>query len=439
MSSNIGQVDSIRNRVIPLPVPLQVVTTGLPVIGLQNGQNVSTLRHIQLTPHISKNNAGMIEISRAMRLYREDNSFTPYQFHLIHRFKIELEIHLSNYFGVYASLMIFGSTLNGFATRSCDVDMSLSFPFGPPLNGKVVVGGVVSPDLVMREVANALVNYPNTCDEQFICAKVPIVRFRGKKVDIMADISYGNDLALYNTKLLHQYCMWDMDRLPTLGIWVKTWAKRCGVCDASKGSLSSYAWILMLIHYLQRTKPIRLLPFLQFGIFRSNFVDGWNVDFWKFVDVHRSQFIAVSTFELFVGFLDYFSNYFQYHKYIIQINIPGEVARNRSSLRRPMVLRDPFDLDRNLAQGVSRPMFRFIHLCMKRSYEVFKNQSLRAEFLVSKGFRKGTTDNVQMSDDLLREYAAYLLHVCVPVQQPPIRKFDGRRDRTTSSSTNTSS
>ncbi|KAL6728864.1 hypothetical protein Aduo_010597 [Ancylostoma duodenale] len=239
------------------------------------------------SPYIYKNKTGVIEISRAMKLHREDNSFTERQFDLIVRFKVELEVHLSNYFGTRVMLAIYGSTLNGFGTCSCDVDMSLSFPAGPP-RGKVAVGGGVCPDLVMREVAKALVDYPNARDEQYICAKVPIVRFRGKDMDIEADISYRNDLALHNTQLLRQYCKWDEERLPTLGVWVKTWAKRCGVGDASKGSLSSYAWILMLIHYLQRTEPVRMLPFLQYGIHNPSedqYVNGWNVDFWKFVDV----------------------------------------------------------------------------------------------------------------------------------------------------------
>ncbi|KAE9418928.1 hypothetical protein Angca_002338, partial [Angiostrongylus cantonensis] len=281
------------------------------------------------------------------------NCFKAHQFDLICRFKVELEVHLSNYFGTYVSLMIYGSTLNGFGTRTCDVDMSLSFPLGPP-KGKVIVAGVVCPDLVMREVAKALVDYPNARDEQYICAKVPIVRFRSKDADIEADISYRNDLALHNTKLLHQYCKWDRDRLPTLGIWVKTWAKRCGVGDASKGALSSYAWILMLIHYLQRTEPIRLLPFLQLVNTEKR-----SIAISSGFQVLHSQCIDVSTFELFVGFLDYFSTYFQYKRHvfvfiqIIQINVPWQVRRNRKWRRCPMVISDPFELDHNLAQSVN--------------------------------------------------------------------------------------
>ncbi|EYC42166.1 hypothetical protein Y032_0541g3200 [Ancylostoma ceylanicum] len=298
---------------------------GLPIVGLRNDLNGSALQYIRMTsmfdafsPYIYKNKTGVIEISRAMKLHREDNSFTERQFDLIVRFKVELEVHLSNYFGTRVMLAIYGSTLNGFGTCSCDVDMSLSFPAGPP-KGKVAVGGGVCPDLVMREVAKALVDYPNARDEQYICAKVPIVRFRGKDMDIEADISYRNDLALHNTQLLRQYCKWDEERLPTLGVWVKTWAKRCGVGDASKGSLSSYAWILMLIHYLQRTEPLRILPFLQYGVHNPSedqYVNGWNVGFWKFVDVGQSQRIGISAYELFVGFLDYFSTHFQYDKHV---------------------------------------------------------------------------------------------------------------------------
>lgn len=36
----------------------------------------------------------------------------------------------------------------------------------------------------------------------------------------------------------------------------------CGVADASQGSFSSYAYILMVIHYLQRTSP-PVVPVLQ--------------------------------------------------------------------------------------------------------------------------------------------------------------------------------
>ncbi|KAK6034516.1 hypothetical protein COOONC_27982 [Cooperia oncophora] len=83
----------------------------------------------------------------------KDNSFSDHQFDFVVRFKVELEVHLSNYFGT--RVMLLARLSNGFGTRSCDVDMSLSFPAGPPR--KVLMGGVVCPDYGdCAEVAEAL-------------------------------------------------------------------------------------------------------------------------------------------------------------------------------------------------------------------------------------------------------------------------------------------
>ena len=41
------------------------------------------------------------------------------------------------------------------------------------------------------------------------------------------------------------------------------WAKINHIGDASQGSLSSYAWIIMLLYYLQTLRPFGLIPILQ--------------------------------------------------------------------------------------------------------------------------------------------------------------------------------
>ncbi len=47
-----------------------------------------------------------------------------------------------------------------------------------------------------------------------------------------------------------------------LGFMAKLLAKQCEIGDASRGSLSSYAYTLMVIHYLQQVKP-PVIPVLQ--------------------------------------------------------------------------------------------------------------------------------------------------------------------------------
>ena len=81
--------------------------------------------------------------------------------------------------------------------------------------------------------------------EERINAKVPIVKFRHKKTDIEGDISLYNTLALQNTNLLRSYAEID-NRTKILGHVVKYFAKTCRIGDASCGSLSSYAYIIMV-------------------------------------------------------------------------------------------------------------------------------------------------------------------------------------------------
>ena len=66
---------------------------------------------------------------------------------------------------------------------------------------------------------------------------------------------YFFSIAQRNTKLLHFYSNFD-ERCKILGYVLKAMAKECSIADASRGSISSYGYILLLIHYLQRVKGL---------------------------------------------------------------------------------------------------------------------------------------------------------------------------------------
>ena len=95
-------------------------------------------------------------------------------------------------------------------------------------------------------------------------AKVPIIKFLHYEYHVEGDISLYNILAQENTRMLRLYSLIDI-RVRILGYMVKLFAKICDIGDASRGSLSSYAYILMLIHYLQRCSP-PVIPILQVQI-----------------------------------------------------------------------------------------------------------------------------------------------------------------------------
>lgn len=64
-----------------------------------------------------------------------------------------------------------------------------------------------------------------------------------------------------NTTLLSLYAAIDK-RCKLLVYVMKAMAKQCGIGDASQGSLSSYAYTLMVIYFLQQRKT-PVLPVLQ--------------------------------------------------------------------------------------------------------------------------------------------------------------------------------
>ena len=92
-------------------------------------------------------------------------------------------------------------------------------------------------------------------------AKVPIVKFVDPRSGLNVDISINNTLALYNTKLLSTYANLDK-RVRDLTICIKHWALHRNLSDSVNGTLSSYAWSILVINHLQEQGVI---PNLQSG------------------------------------------------------------------------------------------------------------------------------------------------------------------------------
>ena len=80
-------------------------------------------------------------------------------------------------------------------------------------------------------------------------AKVPIVKFIDPRSGLNIDISINNTLALHNTRLLSSYAKSDQ-RVKDLTICVKHWALHRNVSDSANGTLSSYAWSILVIDHL---------------------------------------------------------------------------------------------------------------------------------------------------------------------------------------------
>ncbi|KAF4710863.1 hypothetical protein FOZ63_005673, partial [Perkinsus olseni] len=117
--------------------------------------------------------------------------------------------------------------------------------------------------VLLRKLATSLARVTTHFVEPRFSARIPIIHWAPKVPGSMlaTDISVNNTLAVVNSRLIGAYMEID-PRLRPLGIAVKYWCKARGINDRSRGTLSSFSLILMMIHFLQR-RPAPVLPSLQ--------------------------------------------------------------------------------------------------------------------------------------------------------------------------------
>lgn len=207
-------------------------------------------------------------------------------------------------------LSIFGSTMSKFGSKKSDMDLSLSYTD--------VNLDAMSEDDQRSHIGNSLKKVKKLLYKMgtrvaginlILSARVPVLKFIWTKLDLECDVCVGNNIAVENTRLLRTYAEID-PRVAQLGFILKAWARMNELNDAGSGSLSSYAYIVMMIHYLQRCSP-PVLPCIQNmcgkdGTIPDNTIDGLSCGFVKDLSViaknwktHNTQGVT----ELFDGLL----------------------------------------------------------------------------------------------------------------------------------------
>ncbi|CAF4222956.1 unnamed protein product, partial [Adineta steineri] len=213
--------------------------------------------------------------------------------------------------------------------------------------------------------------------------RIPVIRLIHSQSDIEIDISLNNLLALENTRLLKTYTKID-SRVSELGYMLKCLTKTCDIADVSRGTLSSYAYILMLIHFLQQTQP-PVLPILQQlnddpsqenGKVRS--CEKWNVYFYdnlsnlKQVWINKNGPNVLTSAELWIAFLRYYTEQFNYRENIVTIRQLQPLNRHEKGwFHQTIAIEDPFILTHNLADRLSLQKWALIRRVFVRARAQF--------------------------------------------------------------------
>ncbi|CAJ2501867.1 Uu.00g047200.m01.CDS01 [Anthostomella pinea] len=88
------------------------------------------------------------------------------------------------------------------------------------------------------------------------------LEFPKNGIGVQCDINFSAHLALQNTMLLRCYSYTD-PRVRPLVLFVKHWAKARGINTPYRGTLSSYGYVLMVLHYLVNITEPFVCPNLQ--------------------------------------------------------------------------------------------------------------------------------------------------------------------------------
>jgi DNA polymerase sigma len=152
-------------------------------------------------------------------------------------------------------VLVFGSSANGFGSPTSDLDMCLQPPPNTNLPGSM---DDATGSKAMAKLADLLEqNKMKNVDTIRLTARIPVIKFNcprpmalnGEDESMECDLSFVNSLAVLNTSLLSTYAM--IHPVPRIlaGV-IKRWAKARDINNPSKHSLSSYGYIIMLLHFL---------------------------------------------------------------------------------------------------------------------------------------------------------------------------------------------
>ncbi|KAJ4994142.1 poly rna polymerase cid13 [Stagonosporopsis vannaccii] len=216
-------------------------------------------------------------------------------------------------------------------------------------------------------------------------------------VGIQCDINFANPLGIHNTHMLRCYSLTD-PRVRPMVLFVKSWAKRRKINSSYSGTLSSYGWVLMVLHYLVNVASPPVCPNLQHCLPQrtdmdslaervkdAKMISGYEVRFWRNEeDITRAAQEGKLTqnrqplSSLLCGFFRYFASQgghygrqtnFYWTSEVLSIRTPGGIlskqdkgwvsattvvtAEKKVTNRYLFAIEDPFEVDHNVARTVT--------------------------------------------------------------------------------------
>ena len=269
----------------------------------------------------------------------------------------------------------YGSIVNNFLIDGGDIDICITIPEDKILNDHGAYLAEIRNEIVENQQCGVASNFYNT-------DRFSILKIKDVESDIEIDMTMHTILNIKNTEMLRFYSLYEQ-RFHILGIFMKFLVKKNHINGANEKFLSSYALLILIIHFLQNTSPV-ILPNLQ--EITKNVTDihtyyhgekklQTNLYYEKNIDVINQYMNAInegkennsSVGELLVEFLEYYCYKYNYNHYLISIS---KREKKQCDVKENIAfpLEDPFDVDYNPGKSMKLNTLQYFvfEYCMKK-------------------------------------------------------------------------
>jgi len=298
--------------------------------------------------------------------------------------------------------VFYGSAITNFSTVTSDIDISIETE--EECDSKELLS------FFRDQIKKYLNNYRHKIQPfLFDNISIPLIDITLHDYSTTMSFSVNNELAVINSRMLELYSRLD-SRCQLLGLLVKIWSEMNEINSAKKQYLSSYAYILMVINFLQIQKP-PILPSLQklrendseakyldVKIKHKNQIETFRTRVDYEDDIEKLNTIMTQSFsenkkntiQLLKKFFKFYSKKDYFSQRILSIK-QGTHLNNTSDFDGLFLysIEDPFDITRNPGRHVKATSGQANKIVetMEKSYQLLKMGYFEEIFQISKGYQ----------------------------------------------------
>ena len=267
----------------------------------------------------------------------------------------------------------FGSIVNNFMTEYGDIDICIV-----PKDNNLIQSFWEYLEEIKEEVINIQKISKFTLIERY--PRFLLLKIQDIESNIDLDITVQNKLPILNTKLIRLYSLLDQ-RFHIFGIFLKFWVKKNKINGALDKFLSSYALLIIIIHYLQNITEPKVLPILQqIQNINNEYIYHYeekelktNIYFEEDLEKIDNYMNIINdnkennspVVDLLVGFFEFYA--YKYNHYLISISRSDKMPMPEDETI-AFPLEDPFDINYNPGKSMKLNTLQysvFIY-CMKK-------------------------------------------------------------------------